>query len=373
MLKEVAMFDSVILDVLVGIVFVFLLLSALTSWINEVIAQVFRFRAKDLKNSLKDWLQSEKGEETVDETAKKIVDAVNETTGKSKDAVDELYKTGIIKSLYKDKGRNPGPSYISAHDFVSGLFEYILEDKSIPKNEKEYAELIKEKFPEKSPIKKALLAFYKQTVVEEDEKGEAEKGKKSEGEKALEAFTKTRKEIEQWYDSVMERLSGYYKRKMYWIGLGVAFLVSALMNVDSIAIVESLWDNQHLRDTVVATTIDYSQANLEVVQTDEGKKEPLEEAQKALDKAGDAVEDLQELDLPILWVADDDAGEDPYNQNIYHVFRDWGLVGEKFLGVIISAFAASQGSQIWFDMLKMAINVRGSGPNPAEKDKKKEE
>ena len=98
------MFDSVILDVLIGIVFVFLLLSALTSWINEVIAQLFRLRAHDLKQNLKKWIDSESGKSTV----------------------NELYNTGIIQSLYKDGKWRPGPSYISAHDFVSGLFEHIL-------------------------------------------------------------------------------------------------------------------------------------------------------------------------------------------------------------------------------------------------------
>jgi len=331
------MFDSVILDVLIGIVFVFLLLSALTSWINEVIAQLLRLRAHDLKQNLIKWIDSESGKSTV----------------------NELYNTGIIKSLYKDGKWRPGPSYISAHDFVSGLFEYILGDKPIPTEEKKFIEFIDQKLPGKPPIKDALLAFYKQAVVEKSK--EAQK-----------AFIQTRQEIEKWYDSVMERLSGYYKRKMYWIGMGVAFLVAALMNIDSIAIVESLWDNQHLRNTVVATAIDYSQANLEVAQTDEDKKEPLEEAQKALDKAGEAVEDLQDLELPILWVTGDDAEEDPYYQNIQHTFSDGRLIGRKFLGVILSAFAASQGSQIWFDMLKTLINVRGSGPKPGEKDKDKE-
>lgn len=283
---------------------------------------------------------------------KKWIDSEN---GKS--TVNELYNTGIIQSLYKDGKWRLGPSYISAHDFVSDLFEYIHGDKPIPTEEKKFIELIDQKLPGKPPIKDALLAFYKQAVVDK-------------AKEAQNAFIQTRQEIEKWFDSVMERLSGYYKRKIYWIGMGVAFLISSLMNIDSIAIVESLWDNQHLHNTIVAIAINYSQANLEVAQTDKNLKETLEEVQKAFDIAGEAVEDLQDRDLPILWVTGDDPGEDPYNQNLYHVVSEGGLIGKKLVGVILSAFAASQGSQIWFDMLKTLINVRGSGPKQGERDKK---
>jgi hypothetical protein len=39
----------------------------------------------------------------------------------------------------------------------------------------------------------------------------------------------------------------------------------------------------------------------------------------------------------------------------------------KLLGITITAGATAQGAPFWFDMLKRLVNLRGTGPNPAEK------
>jgi hypothetical protein len=39
----------------------------------------------------------------------------------------------------------------------------------------------------------------------------------------------------------------------------------------------------------------------------------------------------------------------------------------KLLGIAITAVAARQGAPFWFDILKKAVNLRGTGANPAEK------
>jgi hypothetical protein len=45
---------------------------------------------------------------------------------------------------------------------------------------------------------------------------------------------------------------------------------------------------------------------------------------------------------------------------------DWNL---KVMGILLSAFAAAQGSPFWFDILKKIVNIRGSGKSPDEKPK----
>jgi hypothetical protein len=45
---------------------------------------------------------------------------------------------------------------------------------------------------------------------------------------------------------------------------------------------------------------------------------------------------------------------------------DWNL---KVMGILLSGFAAAQGSPFWFDILKKIVNIRGSGKSPDEKSK----
>lgn len=42
---------------------------------------------------------------------------------------------------------------------------------------------------------------------------------------------------------------------------------------------------------------------------------------------------------------------------------------DKVMGILLSAFAAAQGSPFWFYILKKIVNIRGSGKNPDEKPK----
>jgi hypothetical protein len=48
--------------------------------------------------------------------------------------------------------------------------------------------------------------------------------------------------------------------------------------------------------------------------------------------------------------------------------RSTNLFVELF-GILLTAVAARQGAPFWFDVLKRAVNLRGTGANPAEKVK----
>jgi hypothetical protein len=58
--------------------------------------------------------------------------------------------------------------------------------------------------------------------------------------------------IQKWYDDGMDRVTGWYKRKAQVIVLIVAVFISVSMNADSINIAERLWTDDVLRAAVVA-------------------------------------------------------------------------------------------------------------------------
>jgi hypothetical protein len=62
-----------------------------------------------------------------------------------------------------------------------------------------------------------------------------------------------RKNLEGWFDSTMDRVSGWYKRRtqkyLFWIGI----LSAVFLNVDSITIAQRLTNDKTLREAIVAT------------------------------------------------------------------------------------------------------------------------
>src|SRR5262249_30731348 len=59
---------------------------------------------------------------------------------------------------------------------------------------------------------------------------------------------KARENIEQWFNSAMDRVSGWYKRRTQAFLLILGLLVASVLNIDSIAIIKHLSTDKSLRD-----------------------------------------------------------------------------------------------------------------------------
>jgi hypothetical protein len=60
--------------------------------------------------------------------------------------------------------------------------------------------------------------------------------------------------VEKWYDSVMERVSGLYKRWTQAVSIGIGLLVSGILNIDTIRLFRAFWTQPALR----AAAADYA-------------------------------------------------------------------------------------------------------------------
>jgi hypothetical protein len=94
------MFGSTILEVAIGLLFVYLLLSLLCSAVAEYIEAKFNNRAKYLKEG--------------------ITLLLNETTGGGVDLAAQLYAHGLVRPFYRDGTKLP--SYIPARTFALALW-----------------------------------------------------------------------------------------------------------------------------------------------------------------------------------------------------------------------------------------------------------
>ena len=239
------MFGSGIIDVAIGVFFLYLLLSLVCSSLTEGIARILALRSKNLQEGIRNFLNVPKGN----------------------DIVNQLYNHPLVKGLYRkgwgDKlmGRDGKPSYLPSRTFALALFDVVSPPDEQGKS-KTFAE-VKDtinKLPNEDLRKMLLLNL-------NDANGQ---------------LNKARENLQGWFDDAMERVSGWYKRKAQLIILSVAVLVSVTLNADTFTFASSLWNDTALRESVVAA----AQRTTE---------QPLSQ------DIGDIRQEITQLQLPLGW------------------------------------------------------------------------
>lgn len=334
-------FGSTVLEVAIGMVFVYLLLSLLCSAVVEYIEAKLNYRSKDLQKAVR-----------------LLLDQTDEQAGAAGGARDAaatatspsslLYSHPLVKSLYRG---DKLPSYIPSRTFALALW-----DLAVPPEQRANAaggahnigtirNAINDNQAVPPGVKRALLALV-------DDAGNS--------------FDKARKNIEDWYDGAMDRASGWYKRRVHVILLVTGLVVSALVNADTINISKALATNDALRDSLVAEAEEAARTPPPAATPTPA--DPSEASRLAAEKAQAVRAQLDTLGLPIGWVrATRDATGAVTNASDPRRFPDtaggWIL---KVIGLLITALAVSQGAPFWFDLLNKFIVIR-STVKPKEK------
>ena len=378
------MFNSSILDVAAGLVFVFLTLSLICSAANEGIESFLKKRSKNLERGIRELLgdltlQAASSTRPNGTAGSPVSDQPGATDGNkaadqtSTDFVELLYNHGLINSLYRGKyGETPLgklPSYIPAANFALAVLDLRKTIKPLPRN-----------------LQSALDAF------EMKAKGDLDV---------------LQRELENWYDSSMDRVSGWYKRQTQMIVVALGLVAAMVLNVDSLYIARRLSTDPNLRQSVARMAEEAakhppqnqtSQASSTVTGTpasDQGTPSTTPSQPQSGQTASPASEadavaqirsNLQTLDgvgLPLGWqdfTADFRArraaqaralklqGKTPANESRLAVYLEAGVEAVKMHGVgwIITALAVSLGAPFWFDMLNKIMVVRAT-VKPAEK------
>jgi hypothetical protein len=150
-----------------------------------------------------------------------------------------------------------------------------------------------------------------------------------------------RRSAEQWFDDSMERVSGWYKRRVQLILAATAIVIVLIMNIDTLQIAQTLWRDDAARATIVA-------------QAEQPTKPGARETQPS--NAAKA------LPVPVGWKLFE-TGTDPQE------FPDTaGSILSKILGLLITTAALTLGAPFWFDLLSKFVRVRGTGAPPPATD-----
>ena len=167
-----------------------------------------------------------------------------------------------------------------------------------------------------------------------------------------------RQGVERWYDSGMDRVAGWYRRETQAVLFAIGLLLAALLNVDAVAIGQRLLVDTQWRNSLVASA-----------QTLNDSDQAATPAAAAQPSIAALEEKLQQYGFLI---------NAPLRQN-WPVHYWWfkcpshGCVStnlggfiEAIPGYLIVGFATSLGAAFWFDLLNKLMIVR-STVKPHEK------
>ncbi len=177
-----------------------------------------------------------------------------------------------------------------------------------------------------------------------------------------------RKKVATWFDDAMERLSGAYKRHLKFISIVVASIVAIAFNANTFRVADVLWNDKELRGRIVDQAADLvkqadgsdSFCHLRKPDATPSGHQPAADINLAtLRQSVQATEDCLRP-FPIGWTADARAN--------WH----WRLVpiALSILGWLVTALALTLGAPFWFDLLVKFVNIRGTGPRPPRADSK---
>jgi len=318
-------FGSAILEVAIGIIFVFLLVSMICSAVREGVEAWLKTRAAYLERGIRELMHDHGG----------------------KALARSMYEHPLIYSLYAGKyvppakgAEKPGllakgtglPSYIPARNFATALMDIAARGPdplvgSDPHAPVMNLDTIRANIVnlECEPVQRVIL-----TAIDS----------------AQGSLDRARENLENWYDSGMDRVSGWYKRSTQWVLFWTGLVVAVGLNINTITIADFLYSDDTARAAIVARA---EAAAADTAFVNRGYAAAKQEL------------DSLSIDLPIGWSAGWGAPHplngrwDPWN----------GLFG-PILGWLLTAFAATMGAPFWFDLLNKVMVIR-STVKPREK------
>jgi hypothetical protein len=374
------MLGSSVLEVAIGVVFVYLLLSLICTALNEGISSLINKRGKNLFEGVKNLLNDP------------------EFSG----LAQQVYHHGLVDGLSQN-GSDPKvktrlPSYMHSSNFSLALLDIlgargaivsstgnskVDSDTAVKVKEAREASLASAKHPRNldminkagATLEQALAIGRTLAAKVPDPLGNIESGVNSlpdghSKEAMLVLIDKTRREVkslehqaeafrmnlEGWYNNSMDRVGGWYKRWTQKVLFVLAIAVVVATNADTLMLVQHLTSDAAARAALVNAA-------------QEAAKLPAPEGGAPDARVNIVLDRARDLNLPLGWTL---ARNDP--RHIPLEYSGWDFSGWlifKLLGLLVSAFAVSLGAPFWFDLLSKFVNIRGAG-TPPEKPKRLE-
>ena len=389
------MFQNAVLDVAIGLVLMYLMLSLLCTVINEYIATKLKIRANTLADALQKMLDDPTLRETFYKNGLIVSNAHATATGAQSTVRAVASGAGSLKNLVSTPAPAPAPavaatpapaggptvpaatatpaidpkanhpSYLSGRTVALAILGSLNTQKAVP-GFADFKSAVENMQP--SSVRDALLASLTEAQGDID---------------------KLRTSVATWFDDSMERLSGAYKRKLKWISALIGVAVALAFNADSFKVGTTLWNDPALRASMVevATKVAKDALPKEGQDVDEAKlKQQIQKTEDSLHglpigwscPVPPAAQPAAGQTAPGQTPAGQTAANQAPPQSAAKLEKSWrNCIGSnsidkilQILGWLLTAAALSLGAPFWFDLLNKFVNIRGAGTKPARDDQK---
>lgn len=403
------MFGSGTLDTVIGLIFVFLLVSMLVTIINEMIAAALMSRAKWLRRGIDrlvgaDWMARVYAHPLVEGTARKqktwlfergpsyipsrsfanvlmsliqgdaveisecrssLRQALSGASSPGDTLVDLKARLSALAVEMQNKG---GISAVVTADVIRQLDANISLHTRIWSSER-YT--VADAYADIQSFIDAMPARYVRQTLESMPPGQLRETLLTLFDDAKNDVEKLKQNIEVWFNSGMDRVNGWYKRRSQLVISILALLVAIAMNVDAINIFRHLQAYPAAAAAVANHATRFTEQN--PVATG-GATSVAAGPQPGLNEQMEAVrKQLKELAIPIGWVPRPGTAAQDANGQVLPQLDDWCAMGKLFaqhaFGWLLTALAATLGAPFWFDMLNRVISIRAAGKPPEEQPK----
>jgi hypothetical protein len=395
------MLNSAILDVAIGMAFLYLLLSLIASVVQEILATFMQLRPANLQRAMRSLLTGNSIES-------------------GRDLVDSIYTHGLVRGLYSDPERdlNPDmeqrdrdeadpkktlkaklltaltrldwlrqllrrvigitpekpiagvsnqmllPAYIPSRTFALAMIDLLNQNKTTGKDAM-------------VEIRDFLAAHHYQ--FRDNKATEAMLTLATDAQGDLKKFQEN---LENWYNAAMDRASGWYKKYTQTILLAIGIVLAIAFNVDSVRVAKVLWSDRDARQGMANAASQYMAAHPPppppaVAGANATSGTPSQPATTAAafdpsvlqSRMTQTVEQFSTVTntalLPVGW-------KNSWRNNLTYFSNNkktatWRTL-ELFPGWLITALAVSLGAPFWFDTLNKFMVVR-STVKPEEKSK----
>lgn len=343
----------ILLEIFIGLVLVYVLYSLLTSIIAEILSGWLGLRARHLRQGIENLLNGEEKTGLKGDFYSWIREEwLVEKKGFNFTTAGKFYAQPEIRTLAK-KGQNliytiqhTKPAYLTKATYSKTLIS-ILTQKSRGNSLWEQVQFSVENntlnlYPEVHSKLKNLL-------------------KSANG--RYELFVQL---LEDEFDEMMDRVNGWYKRRITFIIFWLGFFICLIGNVDTIKISKLLAKNETVRKEMVALAEKTAQNEKEYVKnskTPADSSQSIEESRKEYKKIKEEIDQV-DSHLGLGWKFEEKNPR--FYSKVKQVFIQITIEWAIFLGILITALALTLGSQFWFDLLKKLVAIRSAGIKPDE-------
>lgn len=334
-----------ILEVAIGLVFVWLVISVATMEVQNRISEGLSWRASHLEKSILSML-------------------------KEPALIERFYAHPLLMELsLKDKngnialdkkGKPRRPNYIPNPIFATAAFEVIMnagrgdndvaiESMSIPQMTENFKTMVEKNnvLPYVFPNMEKAMEGIKKGTIEFDN-----------------MVSDYRKNVEGWFEAVMSRSSEWYKVRAQWMAFWIGLSIAIVMNIDTIHVAQKLWQEPTARAVIVAQAQATAQRETQPedisFSTAKNLNFPVGWTTTPLGTKSCGVFDIIDYQLVIR------SAKECLAVTSFPAFNNiWGIF-VKIIGFLLTAAAASQGAPFWFDILRKLVSFKQQ-PAPTTK------